>query len=107
MKILDLPVKEYVYTNDRLFGRFFRTPTPSSLIIFPDGSGEVVQFPPQSVVNAAKYAFLGGHRNELNAEQEQAVTAAGYGDLIKEVADVPNRVQNKKPRILRRVPKGG
>ena len=74
--------------------------------IFPDGTGEVRQYPPQSVVNGAKYAFLGGHRNELNAEQEQAVIAAGYQDLIKEVADVPNRVQDKKPRILRRVPKG-
>lgn len=106
MKVLDLPIKDVVYTSDRLFGRFFRTPTPSSLIIFPDGRGEVMQYPPQSVVNGAKYVFLGGHRNELNAEQEQAVIAAGYQDLIKEVADVPNRVQNKEPRILRRVSKG-
>ncbi len=85
MKILDLPKQYITYSSDRLFGRFFRTPTPSSLIIFTDGSGEVMQYPPQSVLKAAKYSFLGGHRNELNVEQEQAVIAAGFGDLIKEV----------------------
>ena len=49
----------------------------------------------QTVVNAAKYAFLGGHQNILNAETEAAVIAAGFPELIKEVDDVSYRVQNK------------
>lgn len=106
LKILDLPYTEITYATDSLFGRLFRTPTPYSLIIFADGTGELVQYPPQTVVNAAKYAFLGGHQNILNAEMEAAVIAAGFPELIKEVDDVSYRVQNKKPRILRRVPKG-
>ena len=105
MKKLSLPKTLIAYSPDRLFGRFFRTPTPSSLLIMPDGSGKLSENPTQSDLNEATYYFLGGHENELTDEQVTAIENAGFGIYIEDVEDVQDGLPVKEPRILRSVPK--
>ncbi len=88
MKLLELPTTLVTYATDRLFGRFVRVPTPFSLVIMSDGSGNLTQNPRQSDLNEAEMFFLGGHYEELSDEQVTAITNAGYGEYIKEYEDV-------------------
>lgn len=89
MKELMLPITYIAYAEDSFFGRFFKTPTQSSLIIKTNGEGVVLRNPPQSVLNSASMFFLGGHRNILTETQASVIVAAGFGEYIEETPDVP------------------
>lgn len=105
MKKLSLPKTLIAYSQDRLFGRFFRTPTPFSLLIMKDGSGVLEQSPTQSNLNEAEFYFYGGHKYELTEDQITAIENAGFGIYIEDVEDVSDGLPVKEPRILRSVPK--
>jgi len=84
MKILEPPERLEARATDSLFGRFVRMRVPSTLII-NDGVGKFVSFPLHTELLTADHVFLGGHYNELNDEQVAAITAAGFGEYIKDV----------------------
>jgi hypothetical protein len=44
--------------------------------------GEIGDFFAQEQIRLADHYFGGGRRHELTPDEEAAVTAAGYGDLI-------------------------
>ncbi len=99
MKVLKLPSEPIVYAEDRLFGRFFRTPTPSSLLI-TGGVGSLMTNPPQTAINHADSVYLGGHKHVLSDDEVALITAAGFGDLITDEPEVQDRVPRRKPRKL-------
>ena len=99
VKVLKLPSEPIVYAEDRLFGRFFRTPTPSSLLI-SGGVGSLMMNPPQSAINNADQVYLGGHKHVLTDDEVALITAAGFGDLITDEPDVQDRMSRRKPRKL-------
>lgn len=84
MKILETPERVEAATSDSFFGRFVRMRTPLTLII-DGGFGKLVSYPIQTELLSADYVFLGGHYNVLDDEQVAAITAAGFGEYIKDV----------------------
>ena len=79
-RLLVLPTVEYAYTTNVLLERYPIDNGRSLLIT--SGVGEIGDFFAQEQIRLADYYFGGGRRHELTAEQEAAVIAAGYGDLI-------------------------
>lgn len=84
MKILETPERVEARTTDSLFGRFVRMRVPLTLII-DGGVGKLVSFPLHTELLSADHVFLGGHYNVLDDEQVAAITAAGFGEYIKDV----------------------
>ena len=79
-RLLVLPTVEYAYMDHALLERY-PIDNGRSLLITA-GVGEVGDFFAQEQIRLADYYFGGGRRHELTADEEAAVIAAGYGDLI-------------------------
>jgi hypothetical protein len=84
MKTLNLPSQDITYARDNLFGRTVRIPTPSTLII-KNGVGQILDYPGNTLLLDADFYFLGGHNHTLSDDENAAITAAGFGDLIVDV----------------------
>lgn len=85
---LDLPTSLESYTNNVLLTRY-PIPHGISLLIFNEGasySGLLVQTPDQVQVENCLYYYAGGHiYDNLTTPEINAITAAGFGYLIKEI----------------------
>jgi hypothetical protein len=79
-RLLVLPTVEYAFTENVLLERYPIDNGRSLLIT--SGVGQLGDFFAQEQIRLADYYFGGGRRHELSGEQEAAVVAAGYGDLI-------------------------
>lgn len=79
-RLLVLPTVEYAYTDNVLLERYPIDNGRSLLIT--SGVGEIGDFFAQEQIRDADHYFGGGRRHELTPDEEAAVTAAGYGDLI-------------------------
>jgi hypothetical protein len=79
-RLLVLPTVEYAFTENVLLERYPIDNGRSLLIT--SGVGQLGDFFAQEQIRLADYYFGGGRRHELTPEQEAAVVAAGYGDLI-------------------------
>jgi hypothetical protein len=79
-RLLVLPTVEYAYTDNVLLERYPIDNGRSLLIT--SGVGEIGDFFAQEQIRLADHYFGGGRRHELTPDEEAAVTAAGYGDLI-------------------------
>lgn len=89
LNILNLPVVEYEYTNDRLM-KFYGIDSGQSLII-TGTNGRIVEFQTGTEIDAADYYFGGGRRHVLTDAEVTAVENAGFGDLIS-IEGVPSGV---------------
>lgn len=85
---LDLPYSLESYTDNILLSRY-RIPHGISLLIFKNGAtftGLLAQYPSQDQVEDALYYYAGGHiYDNLTTPEIDAITAAGFGYLIKEI----------------------
>lgn len=85
---LDLPTSLESYTDNILFTRY-PIDHGISLLIFTDGdtfSGLLTQTPDQVQVENALYYYAGGHiYTNLSQPEIDAITAAGFGYLIKDM----------------------
>lgn len=79
-RVLVLPTVRYTYTENILLRRYAIENGRSLLITA--GSGVLGDFFAQDQIEDADFYFGGGRRHELSGEEEAAVVAAGYGDLI-------------------------
>lgn len=84
---LDLPTSLESYTDNILLSRF---PIDHGVSLLVTQSGETFtgllqQFPDQVQVGNATYYFAGGHYYVLTQPEIDAITAAGFEDLIKEI----------------------
>ena len=85
---LDLPTSLESYTDNILLSRY-RIDHGISLMITADGAtftGVLQQFPDQVQVRDATYYYAGGHYYVLSQPEIDAITAAGFGALIEEIA---------------------
>lgn len=89
LNILNLPVVEYEYTNDRLM-KFYGIDSGQSLII-TGTVGKIVEFQTGTEIEAADYYFGGGRRHVLTDVEVTAVQNAGFGNLIT-IEGVPSGV---------------
>lgn len=89
LNILNLPVVEYEYTNDRLM-KFYGIDSGQSLII-TGTVGKIVEFQTGTEIDAADYYFGGGRRHVLTDAEVTAVQNAGFGNLIT-IEGVPSGV---------------
>lgn len=79
-RLLVLPTVEFAFSTNVLLRRY---PIDNGrALLITDGVGELVDFPAQREIRLADYYFPGGRRIELTADEEAAVVAAGFGDLI-------------------------
>jgi len=78
---LILPTKRYGYSNDRLFGRYTLDSGVSLLIT--GSTGEEAEYVTQNEIKDADYYFAGGHQYQLNQTEYDAVTTAGFEDLVE------------------------
>lgn len=84
---LDLPTSLESYTDNILLSRY-PIDHGISLLINYDGtsySGVLTQSPDQVQVGDALYYYAGGHYYVLTSPEIAAITAAGFGYLIKEI----------------------
>lgn len=79
-RVLVLPTVRYTYTENVLLRRYAIENGRSLLIT--DNQGVIGDFFAQDQIADADFYFGGGRRHELDPEEEAAVVAAGYGDLI-------------------------
>ena len=79
-RVLVLPTVRYTYTENVLLRRYAIENGRSLLIT--GSQGVIGDFFAQDQIEDADFYFGGGRRHELNPEEEAAVVAAGYGDLI-------------------------
>ena len=89
LNILNLPVVEYEYTNDRLM-KFYGIDSGQSLII-TGTVGKIVEFQTGTEIEDADYYFGGGRRHVLTDNEVTAVQNAGFGNLIT-IEGVPSGV---------------
>ena len=78
---LNIPTKQYAYSNNILFSRY-RVDVGVSLLI-TDGVGALVEIPDQVALNAADWYFQGGLHHQLNQGEYDAVSSAGFADLVE------------------------
>ena len=84
---LDLPTSLESYTDNILLSRF-PIDHGVSLLVTADGetfTGVLQQFPDQVQVENATYYYAGGHYYVLSQAEIDAITDAGFGDLIREI----------------------
>lgn len=89
LNILNLPVVEYVYTNDRLLKRYGINSGRS--LIITGSVGQIVEYQTGTEIEAADYYFGGGRRHVLTNAEVTAVQNAGFSDLIS-IEGVPSGV---------------
>lgn len=80
LNILNLPVVEYVYTEDRLLKRYGINSGQSLTIT--GTSGKIVEYQTIDEIEDADYYYGGGRRHVLNDTEVAAVQNAGFGDLL-------------------------
>lgn len=78
---LKVPTKQYAYSRNILFSRY-RIDVGVSLVI-TDGVGALVEIPDQVLLNAADWYFQGGLRHQLTQPEYDAVSSAGFADLVE------------------------
>ena len=89
LNILNLPVVEYVYTDDRLLKRYGINSGQSLTIT--GTVGRIVEFQTGTEIEEADYYYGGGRRHVLTDTEVTAVGNAGFGDLIS-IEGVPSGV---------------
>jgi hypothetical protein len=89
LNILNLPVVEYVYTDDRLLKRYGINSGQSLTIT--GTVGRIVEFQTGTEIEEADYYYGGGRRHVLTDTEVTAVENAGFGDLIS-IEGVPSGV---------------
>ena len=80
LNILNLPVVEYVYTEDRLLKRYGINSGQSLTIT--GTNGKIVEYQTIDEIEDADYYYGGGRRHVLNNTEVTAVENAGFGDLL-------------------------
>lgn len=78
---LKVPTKQYAYSRNILFSRY-RIDVGVSLVI-TDGVGALVEIPDQVMLNNADWFFQGGYRHQLTQPEYDAVSSAGFADLVE------------------------
>jgi len=89
LNILNLPVVEYVYTDDRLLKRYGINSGQSLTIT--GTVGRIVEYQTGTEIEEADYYYGGGRRHVLTDTEVAAVENAGFGDLIS-IEGVPSGV---------------
>ena len=80
LNILNLPVVEYVYTEDRLLKRYGINSGQSLTIT--GTSGKIVEYQTIDEIEEADYYYGGGRRHVLDDTEVTAVQNAGFSDLL-------------------------
>lgn len=80
LNILNLPVVEYVYTEDRLLKRYGINSGQSLTIT--GTNGKIVEYQTIDEIEEADYYYGGGRRHVLNDTEVAAVQNAGFSDLL-------------------------
>lgn len=80
LNILNLPIVEYVYTEDRLLKRY-GIDSGQSLTI-TGTNGQIVEYQTIDEIEEADYYYGGGRRHVLDDTEVTAVQNAGFGDLL-------------------------
>jgi hypothetical protein len=80
LNILNLPIVEYVYTEDRLLKRYGINSGQSLTIT--GTSGKIVEYQTIDEIEEADYYYGGGRRHVLDDTEVTAVENAGFGDLL-------------------------
>ena len=80
LNILNLPVVEYVYTEDRLLKRYGINSGQSLTIT--GTNGKIVEYQTIDEIEDADYYYGGGRRHVLNNTEVTAVQNAGFSDLL-------------------------
>lgn len=78
---LVLPTIRYSITNNILFSRY-PIDVGQSLLISA-GVGSIVENADQDTIRLSDYYFGGGRHHQLNSAEFDAVSNAGYGDLVE------------------------
>ena len=80
LNILNLPVVEYVYTENRLLKRYGINSGQSLTIT--GTNGKIVEYQTIDEIEEADYYYGGGRRHVLNDTEVAAVQNAGFSDLL-------------------------
>ena len=80
LNILNLPIVEYVYTEDRLLKRY-GIDSGQSLTI-TGTNGQIVEYQTIDEIEEADYYYGGGRRHVLDDTEVTAVQNAGFGYLL-------------------------
>jgi len=80
LNILNLPIVEYVYTNDRLLRRYGINSGQSLTIT--GTTGQIVEYQTVEEIEDADYYYGGGRRHVLTNAEVTAVQNAGFSSLI-------------------------
>jgi hypothetical protein len=80
LKVLNLPIVEYVYTEDRLLKRY-GIDSGQSLTI-TGTTGKIVEYQTIEEIEDADYYYGGGRRHVLTNTEVTAVQNAGFSNLI-------------------------
>lgn len=80
LNILNLPIVEYVYTEDRLLKRYGINSGQSLTIT--GTSGKIVEYQTIDEIEDADYYYGGGRRHVLNDTEVTAVQNAGFSNLL-------------------------
>jgi hypothetical protein len=80
---LGVKPKEFDTQKARLAYRLFKNfaPEPQGRNVFLLTNGTYTENEPNDITTIAK-TYLGGHDNEISAEEATSLTAAGYGPYI-------------------------
>ena len=80
LKVLNLPIVEYVYTEDRLLKRYGVNSGQSLTIT--GTNGQIVEYQTIEEIEDADYYYGGGRRHVLTNTEVAAVQNAGFSSLI-------------------------
>lgn len=80
LKVLNLPIVEYVYTEDRLLKRYGVNSGQSLTIT--GTNGKIVEYQTIEEIEDADYYYGGGRRHVLTNTEVTAVQNAGFSSLI-------------------------
>jgi hypothetical protein len=80
LKVLNLPIVEYVYTEDRLLRRYGINSGQSLTIT--GTTGKIVEYQTIEEIEDADYYYGGGRRHVLTNTEVTAVQNAGFSNLI-------------------------
>ena len=80
LKVLNLPIVEYVYTEDRLLRRYGINSGQSLTIT--GTTGQIVEYQTVEEIEDADYYYGGGRRHVLTNTEVTAVQNAGFSSLI-------------------------